>query len=265
MSASTATVVVPWHRDEERDSFLREWKIKPDNIPEWLILQHDERREGCGATKNRGISKAMVRGADIVVVLDGDCYPGPETASESNPLEHHVARHVSALSPQPVRMFEVVTRPPSRGTPYSQLDITMPVAMSIGMWTDIGDYCAVRQLAHNAVPMQLLPQMIFGRYFALCGMNIAFRPAVWREWAQFIEVSRFDDIWMGWLLQREAYRRGYCFNLNGPLVRHSRQSNVWANLHDEAIYLQASESLWARIATHPSDDYETLRGLLPVR
>jgi len=77
-------------------------------------------------------------------------------------------------------------------------------------------------------------------------------------------VPRFDDIWMGWLFQKEAYRRGYAFNLGGPLVKHSRQSNVWANLRDESVHLERNEMLWRDIAESPETEYGKLRALLPV-
>jgi hypothetical protein len=95
-------------------------------------------------------------------------------------------------------------------------------------------------------------------------MNLAFRPKDWLPWCRFIDVARFDDIWMGWLWQREAYRRGYCFNLASPFVRHARQSNVWRNLVQEAVYLEQSETLWRNIALHQVGDYQSLRALLPV-
>ena len=139
----------------------------------------------------------------------------------------------------------------------------LDVAASIGFWTEVGDYCAVRQLAHNAQPMSFVRQSIYGQYFPLCGMNLAFEPKKWMPWCQFIDVARYDDIWMGWLWQREAYRRGYCFNLSGPLIRHSRQSNVWKNLKAEAEYLEENETLWREIAEDSSDEYDTLRRLLP--
>jgi len=251
-------VVVPWHRDEEVEAFREAWGI-PDREPDWLIFQHDADLEGCGVTKNRGISRALVRGAEVVVVLDGDCFPTEEAPT----LEELGAKHCAALEPQAVQMFEAVTSPPSRGTPYTDLSMEMPVAASMGFWTEIGDYCAVRQLSHHAEPMHCHPQTVFGKYFPLCGMNLAFKPQEWSPWCQFINVSRFDDIWQGWLWQREAYRRKYCFNLAGPTVRHSRQSNVWKNLTDEARYLEQNETLWREIASHESDEYDILRRLLP--
>jgi len=250
-------VVVPWVREEQRDEFLRRWNVV--GRPEWFVLQRDQDASGCGATKNRGVDEAVARGADVVVVLDDDCFP-----DDSGPisLPRFAEMHVSALNEQPIPLFQRVTDPPSRGTPYADLSARMPVAASMGFWTNVGDHCAVRQLAVGG-PMSHNRCQIFGRYFPLCGMNLAFRPALWQPWCRFIEVPRFDDIWMGWLWQREAYRRGFCFNLAGPLVHHSRQSNVWRNLREEAQYLERSETLWRDIALHEKSDYDSLRRLLP--
>lgn len=260
--ATKAKVVVPWHRQEERDAFVEAWNLQ--KVPALLHFQQDTSREGCGVTKNRGVQAAAASGAEIVVVLDGDCYP----SDEAETLEQLVEEHVRALEPQPVEMFVSSTYPPARGTPYHN-DATclkMPVAASMGFWLQVPDYCGVRQLAFAAEGSEMIfhREPVFQRYFPLCGMNVAFRPAEWWPWCQFINVSRFDDIWMGWLWQREAYRRWNCFNLNGPLITHSRQSNVWKNLIDEARYLEQTETLWRRIALNDADDYASLLSLLPA-
>jgi len=197
-----------------------------------------------------------------VVVLDDDCYPIPEFNGVPT-LESHALGHVEALHPQSVELFQTVTSPPSRGTPYGELTAEMPVAASMGFWVGIGDYCAPRQITHGAGPMEFLGSTVYGRWFPLSGMNMAFRPADWKPWSTFIDVPRFDDIWMGWLWQKEAYRRGYCFNLRGPVVRHARQSNAWKNLRVEAEYLEANETLWREIALSQEIEYEELVKLLP--
>lgn len=278
-------VVVPWHNPVQRDAFLEAWSLT--GAEPFLVLEQDKTRAGCARTKNAGVMRAMELGASIVIVLDDDCFPcgptGPQGASPTvsaaetvrdgfvaAPTGAHsiielMAAHRAALAPQAVPMCEAVTDPPSRGTPYFCRTLTMPVAASMGFWTEVGDYDACGQLAHGAThPMTFRRGPIFGRYFPLCGMNLAFRPREWDPWWHFIDVARFDDIWQGFLWQREAIRRGACFNLAGPLVRHSRQSNVWANLRDEAVHLEANDTLWRTIATHPASDYATLRALLPV-
>lgn len=251
-------VVTPWRDPAQLESFLDQWAV-PQPTPDWLVLQHDSIGEGCGATKNKGIRVALDRGADVVVVLDDDCYPGDEST-----LPNHARAHLAALQPARADLYHVVTSPPSRGTPYSELAATLPVAASMGYWTGIGDYCAVRQLAHRAAPMEVLDRgAVYWRWFSLCGMNLAYRPIDWLPWCNFIEVPRFDDIWMGWLWQREAYRRGFCFNLGGPMVRHVRQSNPWRNLIEETRYIERSEVLWREIALSSEVSYEVLCRLLP--
>lgn len=253
-------VVTPWHNEEQRDAFLQAWRIHDYENDPRIVMQHDADADGCGFTKNLGIDAALDRDAEMVVVLDDDCFP-----LDGMSLDELIALHRENLDELGhVKMFQEVTSPPSRGTPFNERMIEMPVAASMGFWTEVGDYCAPRQLAHQAGPMSTRQQTIFGRYFPLCGMNLAFRPKDWRPWCDFIDVPRFDDIWMGWLWQREAYQRGFCFSLYGPKVRHSRQSNVWKNLEAEARYLEANETLWRTIATHPSHDYDTFRRLLPV-
>lgn len=240
-------VVTPWHNPDQLRAFLNAWRVEP--VPDWLFLTEDVRHEGCAKTKNRGIRDAIDRGAEMICVLDDDCYP-----EECISLERHVDAHWRALQPTEVTMFAVVTNPQSRGTPYYDRTITMPVAASMGFWRNIPDYDAPSQLVHgNRVP-EFRRIAINGVYFPLSGMNIAFRASEW-PWCQFVNVPRFDDIWGGWLWQRKAYADGKCFNLCGPLVSHARQSNVFANLQAEAPNMQRNETLWRNIATEPLQDY----------
>ena len=245
-------VVVPWHNRVQLKNFTDAWaSIEHDSR---VVFQQDISREGCAVTKNRGILSAIQQGAEAVIVLDDDCFP-----YEGQSFSDFVAAHEAALQPQPVDMFEVVTDPPSRGTPYFNRTIEMPVAASMGFWTYIGDYDAPGQLVHGATkPMEFRRKAIHGKYFPLCGMNLAFRVDEW-PWCKFINVPRFDDIWQGFLWQRKAFSDGKCFNLNGPLVNHSRQSNVWQNLRDEAPNLERNETLWKRIHETPIADYETMK------
>ena len=87
-------VVVPWVHQQELDLFLTEWDIK--SIPDWLILQHDQHRDGCGVTKNAGVQNAIKSGAEVIVVLDGDCFP----SDEAKTLPELVYKHCEALQPQ---------------------------------------------------------------------------------------------------------------------------------------------------------------------
>ena len=255
-------IVVPWHNQGQLNSFLAAWgilmEVAQGNTPNYLILQQDKDKSGCATTKNRGIQSAIESGAETIIILDDDCYPSEEAPK----LTDLIHGHLCALEPQEVELYETVTSPPSRGTPYHHKTIKMPVAASMGFWLNIGDYDAASQLVYGPTyPMEFKRKAIFGRYFPLCGMNLAFRADSW-PWCQFIDVPRFDDIWQGYLWQKKAYSMSKCFNLNGPSITHSRQSNVWANLRDEAPNLEKNESLWQRIALSHSLDYDVLRSLI---
>lgn len=249
-------IVTPWHSQEQRDKFLSAWGFySKEELPSYLILQQDRDREGCAATKNKGIQQAINQGADTIIILDDDCFP----TFDSPTLQDLADAHEKALNPQEIELFQAVTDPPSRGTPYFATSLTMPVAASMGFWTNVGDYDAPAQLVRGQThPMKFSRTAIHGRYFPLCGMNLAFRAEEY-PWCRFIEVERFDDIWQGFLWQRKAYAEGKCFNLNGPLIHHSRQSNVWHNLRVEAPNLERNEELWKQAATLPLKPYEEFK------
>lgn len=237
-------VVTPWHNPEQKGQFLKEWGVR--SIPDWLFLQQDENHEGCARTKNKGIRRAIDAGAKVVVVLDDDCFP----EEKGMPLSLFAECHVEALKPQPVASFLAITDPPSRGTPYLNRTIQRQIVASMGFWSGVPDYDAIGQLRNGDAPPRFNQQAIFGVYFPLCGMNLAFRAEEW-PWCQFVNVPRYDDVWAGFIWQRSAYARGLAFNLAGPTVRHSRQSNVFKNLAVETLHLERNETLWRDIAQGP--------------
>lgn len=254
-------VVVPWHNEQQIAKFLSQWNESDKEQSDYLILQHDEHKEGCAKTKNKGISRALALGADIVVVLDDDCFP---YVSPNATLPGLATHHFNALQPQDVMMFHPISDPITRGTPFQQqsCNIKFPVAASIGFAFGNPDLSAVAELS-ALKGFKTYNVAAFGRYFAMSGMNIAFRPKEWLPWCQFIDVPRYDDIWMGLLWEKEAYRRGFCFNLNGPKISHVRQSNVFSNLRQEAMFAEENETLWQKIHASPETSYEELRKLLP--
>ena len=242
-----AVVVVAWHNPDQLREFKQMWDIKKDDP---VIFQQDKTKAGCAATKNAGIKKAYNSGVEVICVLDDDCFP--ETKNYYPYSIHYLLRdHIKALEPQSVQRVVSTTIPNSRGTPYYNTSMKMPVAASMGFWTGIPDFDAIAALQLGpAATVKFNQRTIFGEYFPFCGMNFAFR----REWvdaAVLIDAPRWDDIWMGWAWQKVAYEHGFCFNLRGPVVRHSRQSNVWQNLREEAVYIEQNETLWEKIANAP--------------
>ena len=242
-----AVLVVAWHNPDQIKEFKREWRIQKDDP---VIFQQDKTKAGCAATKNAGIKEAYNSGAEVICVVDDDCYPENRNFYPYN-IRGLLQGHIAALQPQPVRRVISTTIPNSRGTPYYHISMTMPVAASMGFWTTYPDFDAVSALhLGSTAEVKFNQRAIYGEYFPFCGMNFAFT----REWidaAVLIEAPRWDDIWMGWVWEKVAYEKGFCFNLNGPVVRHSRQSNVWQNLREEARYIEQNETLWETIAKTP--------------
>ena len=249
-------LVVPWHNEKQIETWKQAWNYRGQP---WVVFQRDENKRGCAHTKNRGVIAAIDSGAEWIAILDDDCFPLNAQMS----LEYFMQAHWEALQDIKAPLFQEVTSPPSRGTPYFNKHVLMEVAASMGFWEDVGDYDAPSQLVRGPrTPMQFFDGYIYARYFPLCGMNLAFK-AKWWPWCQFIDVPRFDDIWQGFLWQKEAYARGCCFNLAGPRVKHSRQSNVWQNLRDESANLEKNEMIWQEIFRAPRTlTYEQLRGFL---
>jgi hypothetical protein len=145
------------------------------------------------------------------------------------------------------------TIPTPRGMPYRHHAVALPVAASLGFWLKHPDLDALSTLVLGESPdMSFITAPMYQKFFPFCGMNFAFR----REWidcATLVEgCGRYDDIWMGFVWQKVANDRGCCFNLGGPWVTHSRQSNVWKNLQEEVKYLEVNEDLWSAIHSAPA-------------
>ncbi len=257
-------VVVPWHNPKQIAAFLTAWGARLD--AEWLFMQQDISQAGCAVTKNAGIARALAAGAEYIVVVDDDCLPpesvqpiaGPmkglyaEGPTAGYTLEKFAEDHIIALQPQQVRMMYPTTHPQSRGTPYRNHHITMPVAASMGFWLKNPDFDAMTTLVLGPAPeTNFTPITINYFYFPFSGMNFAFHRK-WAEEAVLINVPRYDDIWMGFIWQKVAYEKGYCFNLRGPLLTHTRQSDVWKNLQAEVKYLEINETLWSTIHAAPA-------------
>ena len=115
----------------------------------------------------------------------------------------------------------------------------------MGFWRGCPDYDAVRALVISEPP-DFYRKPMYWRWFPFSGMNCAFKAEFWPHFKFDETAPRFDDIFMGYRLQAEAYKRGHCINLQGPTVRHVRQSNVWENLHIESHNLERNETEWQK-------------------
>lgn len=236
-------VCVAWHDEKQKERFLSSWSV--DSIPDWLFMEQDKDHSGCAKTKNRAILRALEAKPEFICVIDDDISPSNDT---TDTLQKWAEQHALCYHfPERVRVFEAVTEPPSRGTPYLPQNhfLELPVAAVMGFWVGVGDYCAAAQLVRGATtPMKFRKEAFFWRWFPLSGMNVSFRSELWPHFKFDEEHDRWDDIFSGYRLMAEAYRRGYCITTKGPTVRHSRQSDPFKNLKIEAEHAERNETLW---------------------
>jgi reversibly glycosylated polypeptide/UDP-arabinopyranose mutase len=178
-----------------------------------------------------------------IVTLDDDVEPSGDTIGD----------HIEALDSRvPVSWLSSVTEGPyMRGFPYA-VRAESPVFVSHGVWENIPDLDAPTQLVLGDKPRVTFYRgpVPRGVFFPVCGMNLAFRrealpmmlwcPAKWLKGAE-----RFDDIWMGVNLVKELPAAGGALVSGYASCVHTRLSNTFKNLEQEAVGIGVNETLWA--------------------
>jgi len=207
----------------------------------WII----PRRTDC--IRSYGFWKAYHDHPDMVITLDDDCYP-----SENGSF--FIDTHWNALSqPAQSEAWQVTGEGvPTIGLPYFQRHREWPCLLNHGLWDQVPDFDAPTQLIQARLPGAFHPvnQIIpVGRYFPMCGMNIAFRPELipalyFLLMGQGYQYDRFGDIWSGIIVKKICDHLGYAIKSGAPIVTHKRASNVWANLRKEAPGLEVNEEFW---------------------
>lgn len=206
----------------------------------WII----PRRSDC--VRSYGYLQALRRQPELVITLDDDCYPHSES---------FVERHRGRLR-EPVwedAWTNTLDGATPRGVPYQELRRSRDCMLSHGLWTEVADFDALTQLARgrgDAPEFSLAERVVpSGRYFPMCGMNLAFRPELipalyfllmGREHAY----DRFGDIWAGLFAKKICDHLGWAVRSGEPFVEHRRASNVWSNLAKEVPGLPLNEQLW---------------------
>lgn len=270
-------IVVPTIRESCIRSFLEQWKrgfsgaeivVVEDNPTKTFELgDHDnvthvswddvERELGDSAwivprrtdcVRSFGYYLAWKRDPEMIVTLDDDCYPLTEGGEGF--LETHWDRLRTTGSDG--AWHESGAGVKTRGIPYFETQRRWPVALNHGMWTRVPDYDAPTQLLEARFPHafsfddRTIPA---GKYFPLCGMNVAFRPEVVPAFYFLLmgknyEYDRFGDIWAGVIVKKICDHLGRAVRSGEPAVDHQRASNVFANLRKEAPGLEVNETLW---------------------
>lgn len=211
----------------------------------WII----PRRTDC--VRSYGYWKAWQERPDMIVTLDDDCYPMTPGG------EGFLAKHWDRLEEggeeeawQPSGRGVV-----TRGVPYFTTRRKRRCVLNHGLWNRVPDYDAPTQLVEARLGrcFSFMNQTIAdGKYFPMCGMNVAFRPEVTpafyfllmgKNWAY----DRFGDIWAGVFVKRICDHLRLAVNSGDPAIDHQRASNVFANMRKEAPGLEINETLWTAV------------------
>lgn len=263
--------------DDHVDIIERDWSdIDADlGADSWII----PRRTDC--VRSYGFLLAYRAGADIIMTMDDDCLPSyPRTPQPKSWVEAH--RRALSMYFDPAWENSVTDAPPFRGAPYGGDTRNIPTVINHGLWDGIPDYDAVTTLAARRMPQTLPPiqhsdkVIRRGRYFPMCGMNLAFTreiaPAMYfllmgqRAGGEAkaptgscglgplapmtlspLPFDRAGDIWAGVIAKRICDHLGYAVRSGSPHVLHERASDPFVNLRKEAAAIGEGEVFWKRV------------------
>lgn len=205
----------------------------------WPAIPHKS-----AACRNFGHYLAYKEGFDIIVALDYDC------RTRSGWLQQHLETLGRVQDAPAVQgtWINTIEQPGfySRGYPYEfrnaeasavvETVASGDVKLNMGVWDNVLDLNGIDKIQRDPPPD---PGLRGEQNYAalgmvpLCGMNTAFcaeltpaylfLPDLWIDGWQ---LSRHDDIWGGYILQRLMAKRGDLLRFGRPVVEHTRQTNL---------------------------------------
>lgn len=247
--------------EEVRYTSFREGKLEerigvPEEYKDVIFNLND-------GVRNLGFLEAIKYSfVDVILTLDDDVYPIEGT----DPIKDHLDALYESWdidtqnkTPRkvPISWFTTASEY-MRGFPYGVRN-EAEVWVSHGVWEGVHDYDGPTQLVNgNKKAVFYKGPIPKGALFPCCGMNLAFRVEAtpymyFAPMGKKLGVQRFADIWMGVRMKRQldiidkAVVSGY------STVWHSRASNVFNNLEQEAKGIKWNETWWDRFATSEED------------
>lgn len=211
------------------------------------------------AIKAVGLAVAKHEGISHALFLDDDCLPYSTLGVSDHCATDAFGRAVEDIIEHGAlcgwdRYIAPTTSGRTRGLPYRAHQNKTPWVAHMGLWEEIPDLDAPTQLTGGTVeigydrhvlnPYQRIP---------ISGMNLLVDVAH-APWMFFAPMGcaldgtprpyrRFDDIWMGWLLQKYAEEKRLAITYGPPHVRHVRLSDPFDNLIKEAPGIKANEEI----------------------
>lgn len=177
---------------------------------------------------------------DYIITLDDD----------TKPIGDPIQDHIDALNmKKPISWLNTAGDDYMRGFPYCIRD-EAEVVLSHGVWEGVKDWDAPTQLVQGNKDVSFYKGAIpKGVYFAVCGMNLAFKRKMlpymyFAPMGYKVGIDRFADIWMGINAKKAIDKNGWAVVSGYAKVQHDRASNVWKNLQKEAKGLELNETFW---------------------
>lgn len=260
-------IVIPTNRDVEYvEEFLYAWEEEFRGA-EVIIVEDRAKKELSGVTSYcwKDIDKELGKDSWIIP-RKTDCVRsfGFLKALELDPLfivsmDDDVRPHTKGLLSghydnlklvMPYRYTSTMKNILPRGHKY---DMDSHVVISHGGWVGVPDLDAETQLRNNINDADdedfneiYIPS---GTLYSMCGMNVAFRPAMTSMMyfglqGESYPVDRCGDIWAGFYAQMNMSPDLGSYS-GKPHVLHNKASNIWANLHKERRSVEATKDfMW---------------------
>ena len=272
--AKNIAVVVPSHKQELTESFLKAWQPLFDKHDVEFILVDDSgdkpfivhgigklydipvhvKHKGkkinskslisnhCAGVRQLGFQYIAQRLPDVEYIITLD--------TDESPIGDPIQDHIDQLNRKvPISWISTGVDEYFRGFPYG-VRTEAPVMMSHGVWEGSYDWDAPSQLHKGDKKVDFyrgpIPKGIFT---PICGMNLAFRrealPYVYfAPVGQYKGAERWDDIWMGLEVIKDFARLNWAIVTGYAKVQHLRASNVFNSLEKEAVGIKMNEVYW---------------------
>lgn len=281
---SNTTIVVPTIRENSIKNFLSVWEqefkkhnviVVEDNpyptfnLPSWIehySWEDIDKELGKNSwiiprrsdtVRSYGFYKAWQKETDFILTLDDDCLP--EKNYEKGFLRQ-IKSNLKKKWPED-SWWSTLDGVYTRGYPYKIRNQRKETVIHHGLWSHIPDLDAKTQRkmpnfrTKPAKEVMVVPK---GKFFPLCGMNLAFKAKVTpilyfllmgkdkneKPWPY----DRSGDIWAGIFAKKIIDHLGFAVSSGAPSVFHSRASNVDVNYKKEKPGYPIQEILWQRVA-----------------
>jgi len=277
--------VVPTIRKECIEEFLGAWRaeflgqrvvVVEDNpkksfsLPSWVEHYSWEEINGelgkdawiiprrSDTVRSFGYFKAWQGKPDYILTLDDDCLPEKDYGERGflGKLEENLAKKWPDDSWWNTLSDEVCPR----GYPYGVREVKRETVMHHGLWSNVPDLDARTQKKrgdYRTSPARKLELVPRGRFFPMCGMNLAFKPKVvpmlyfmlmGKDWTgKPWPYDRFGDIWAGVFAKKICDHLGWAVTSGAPSVHHAKASDVEVNWEKEKPGVPVNEMLWQRV------------------